>query len=432
MKKRILTTKHSISESNTGKINLLNVFIDEYRSVAQQIVDNIWDNGYTYEINGETFEFNVSKNQLDVPTFIDYKRFKVDTVLTARALSSLVTQLSGVLSASTEKQRKRLYMLSLQKDEGVSRSKRKQLIKKIKQNVPQKPNCSKLNPELSSKCVEYFETTGYFNGVIKLSSIFKSREKIILPVKHTSRSRKMISDGGQLLKSFLIRKNGIDFRWEFPVVKQKKEGKIIGIDQGIKSVITCSDNQHIQNTDAHGHSLESIMTKMSRKKKGSKAFKRCQDQRKNFINWSVNQLNLSEVKEVRLERIWNIGYKNPSTRWLRHWTNTIIRDKLISVCETNGVHLIEQDSTYRSQRCSSCGLVRKSNRKGKIYLCKNCGNTIDADYNASINHEVDIPEVPYNLRKMNLNRSGFFWKENGFFDLSGTSLESVPLVEDKL
>jgi len=63
-------------------------------------------------------------------------------------------------------------------------------------------------------------------------------------------------------------------------------------------------------------------------------------------------------------------------------------------------------------------------------MCKHCGNTIDADYNASLNHIVDIPEIPYILRKMNLNRTGFFWKENGFFDLSGTSLESVPLVEE--
>ena len=71
----------------------------------------------------------------------------------------------------------------------------------------------------------------------------------------------------------------------------------------------------------------------------------------------------------------------------------------------NGVHFVEQDSTYRSQRCSCCGNVRKANRKGKIYECKHCGNVIDADYNASINHSIDLPEIPYNLRERNLNRT---------------------------
>lgn len=430
MGKRILTTKHSICEANTGKIVLLNTFINEYRKVAQQIIDDIWSNGYKYTINNKSYEFNINKNQLDVPIFIDYKCFNIDTTLSARALSSLVTQLSGVLSASVEKQRKRLYMLSKQKEEGIERIKRKQLIKKIKQNIPQKPNCNNLNPELSSKCIKYIDIDGYFDGLIKISAIFKSRKNILLPIKHTNRSIKMIADGGKLLTSFLVKNKSIDFHWELPTNELKKEGSVLGIDQGIKSVITCSDNQNIPTTDIHGHSLESIMTKMTRKKKGSKAFSRCQKQRTNFINWSVNQMNLTTVKEVRLEKIWNIGYKNPSNRWLRHWTNTTIRDKIKSVCETNGVHLIEQDSTYRSQRCSNCGIVRKSNRKGKIYICKHCGNTMDADLNASLNHIVDIPEVPYILRKMNLNRKGFFWKENGFFDLSGTSLESVPLVED--
>jgi hypothetical protein len=42
---------------------------------------------------------------------------------------------------------------------------------------------------------------------------------------------------------------------------------------------------------------------MTRKQKGSKSFKRTSNHRKNFINWSINQLNLDNIKEIGLERI---------------------------------------------------------------------------------------------------------------------------------
>jgi hypothetical protein len=50
----------------------------------------------------------------------------------------------------------------------------------------------------------------------------------------------------------------------------------------------------------------------------------------------------------------------------------------------------------------------------------------DADLNASLNHEVDLPDVPYGLRILKLNRKGFFWKSEGFFNLEGEEF-TVPL-----
>ena len=180
-----------------------------------------------------------------------------------------------------------------------------------------------------------------------------------------------------------------------------------------------------------GHDLHSIMQKMSRQRKGSKAFRRSQEHRRNYINWSINQLDLTDVKQINLEKIWNIGYRNSRSRFLSHFTNTLIRDKIEDFATLHGVHVEGQSSTYRSQRCSCCGVVRKANRKGKLYECIHCGNMMDADLNAAKNHEIQLPEIPYTLRKMNLNRGkGFLWKSDGFFDLSGRSIESLPPVED--
>ena len=175
------------------------------------------------------------------------------------------------------------------------------------------------------------------------------------------------------------------------------------------------------------------MEDMTNKKKGSKSFKRTQSHRKNFINWSINQLNFTNVKEIRLEKIWNIGYKSRTSRMMSHWTNTLIRDKIENKCEEEGIRLIHQSSTYRSQRCSGCGVVRKSNRKGKIYSCKHCLLEMDADLNASLNHIVNLPEIPYDLLKLQMNRGdGFYWLESGFYEFgTGRSLQSLPPVEVK-
>lgn len=74
-------------------------------------------------------------------------------------------------------------------------------------------------------------------------------------------------------------------------------------------------------------------------------------------------------------------------------------------------------------------MVRKANRKKKEYSCKNCGLMLDADLNAALNHEIDLPSIPYALRQQELNRTGFFWKEEGFYDLVGQEL-TVPDIEE--
>lgn len=433
----IKTSRHEILPyANTGKIESLHSFIDEYRRVASIIVNEIWNNGVSWaDKNKESKRFSIKDNLLEFPMFLDYNSFDIgDTFLSARSLSSLVTQISGIIRASTEKQRKRLFMLDKNKSNGVPKKKMEKLIKKIKTNIPQKPNCERINVELSSKCSDWEDDDNKeFIGFIRLKSITKDRTQFNIPIKGHKHSKKL-SKKGVRKNSFLISKDCINVRWEIEKPDLRTEGEIVGCDQGMKDVLTCSNKMITPKVNVHGHSLESILKKMTKKKKGSKAFARTQKQRTNFINWSINQLNMDDFKEVRLERIFNIGFKSKQSSLLSHWTNTTIRDKIESKCEEEGIRLIHQSSTYRSQRCSCCGVVRKSNRKGKNYSCKHCGNEIDADLNASLNHVVDLPEIPYTLRKMNLNRgNGFYWIESGFYDFSsGRSLESLLPVEDPL
>ena len=205
----------------------------------------------------------------------------------------------------------------------------------------------------------------------------------------------------------------------------KKATKTLGADQGMKTVLTLSDHQVTPLTDDHGHSLESIIDKMRVKKKGSKAFGKLQDHRTNFINWSINKLNFKHIKTLKLEDVNHLRYKTSYSRKMSHWVYTDIRDKVASRCELEDVLLVPNESTYMSQRCHVCGLVLKSNRKGKVYSCKNCGYEGDSDYNSSCNHQLDLPDIS-DLRSLRLNIKGFFWKLTGVYSLEGEEL-SVPL-----
>ena len=73
------------------------------------------------------------------------------------------------------------------------------------------------------------------------------------------------------------------------------------------TLLTLSDGQTTPKFDSHNHSLESILESMSKAKEGSKSFKRKQSQRNNFVNYSINQLNLNDIKQINLEKLKDIG-----------------------------------------------------------------------------------------------------------------------------
>ena len=61
-------------------------------------------------------------------------------------------------------------------------------------------------------------------------------------------------------------------------------------------------------------------------------------------------------------------------------------------------------------------------------MCRSCGEILDADLNGALNHEADIPPIPFSFSRLQLNKSGFFWLETGLFDSAGQEL-TVPDVK---
>lgn len=189
--------------------------------------------------------------------------------------------------------------------------------------------------------------------------------------------------------------------------KENSNKKIIGIDIGSLNVVSSSTGFQSE------LGLADIQKKLSRKKKGSKAYKRAQEERRNFINRSINALNLQEVSIVKRENIKNLKKGKRNSKFINAWTYTEIFDKLDRYCEDQNVSVIKISPNYTSQRCSVCGWTRKSNRRGKLFECTSCGFTQDADLNASKNIALNLQEIGKKERLSKINIKGFYWLEKG-------------------
>jgi len=119
-----------------------------------------------------------------------------------------------------------------------------------------------------------------------------------------------------------------------------------------------------------------------------------------------------------------------ASRHMQAWTNSDIQRKVERLMEERNVSVKLQSSTYKSQCCSSCGSVRKANRKGKVYTCKRCGFIGDADLNAACNHAQNLPPIPdaFFRTKKNLGH-GFLWNSSGCFTLPEAEFAVPPSPE---
>jgi len=387
----IKSTQTSLKFSNTDKLLLVKDFIKEYKSIISQFVDILWDE--------KKISLLLSKTITS----------KINTFLSSRIIQCAGKQASGIVRGTRAKQEKRKWKIEDFKSKNLLKKARKLQTIYDLTNVS-KPKIENIEPELDSRFIKIdLENSTSFDGWITIKSITKSKSRnhLVIPFKRTKHFNKLYKKG-TLKTGIRLSKDKITFMFDLPDVIKKSEGKTLGIDIGQITTISCSNN-YVSNTNKHGYDLNKINSVLSRRKKGSLGFKRAQDHRTNYINWSVNQLNLTGIKQVNIECIKNLRKGKISSRKLSHWTYKDIFEKVKSYCSECGVHVHEVNPTYTSQRCSSCGWTRKTNRKGKQFKCGKCGFAADADLNASTNISLPLAAIGRQQRLKQTNRTGFYW-----------------------
>lgn len=370
-----------------------------------EIVEAIWERGF--QVAG--FDFDVRSNKLNLPGMLPTSYLHTfSSWFSARMMQCVGKQACSMLKAAVKKRAKQLFMLKELQKEGKST---KYLQRKIDTRPLVKPSTHNCKAELDPRFVD-FQQGVHFDLFVRVKQLGAGRS-FCLPLKETKVSRKWASKGKRKASIRLSEHSLVLF---YEVKKAAQAGsRTVGADQGYRSVLSFSDGQ-VTTPCPHGHDLVSIQEKLSRRRKGTKGFRRAQEHRKNYTHWSLNQLCFEQMKCVRLEKIYRLRDGMTVSRVMSHWSYKQIKNKLISLGETKGFRLEEVPNEFRSQRCSQCGWVRKANRKGKTFKCTNCGFFADADLNAASNLALELFELPYWVRLEKINRRGFFWTSDGFFD----------------
>ena len=328
----------SVSESNQGKLDILDSIIIESKRVINLYINELWARK----------DFS-SK----------FVAFKVDTWLTYRMQQNLGKQaLHTVKSRIKEKRHKPVY--------------RKDSI------------------DFDQRFLDIQFDNNSFDVWIKLNCIGK-KISIKLPGRKHKHFFKYNRKDNQwtLKKSIRLRKVGkkyfIDLIFEKSTPDLKSKGSEIGLDIGYKKLIVTSEGKK------YDTGLEKIYEKISRKKQGSKAFKRSLVERDNKINESINQLPFGQIKVIVAEDLKNVKHKSKRrirkkfNNKLQRWSYSKVLNMLSLRCEESGIFFKKVPPAYTSQKCSSCGFTHKDNRSGEKFLCVNCKNNLDADYNAALN-----------------------------------------------
>jgi transposase len=327
-----------------------------------------------------------------------------------RAIQSAGKQASGIIRGTRRKQKKRIYIYNKLLEEGKFKQARKLkvIIDKVKIS---KPSLENVNPELDERFVHQdWNNQTSFDGIITLNSLGR-KLKISIPINKNKHFNKILSQG-TIKKGIRLSTKSITFNFEIQDVIKKEGGETLGLDVGIKNVFTLS-NGICSKRNNHGYDLDKINKILSRKKKGSKVFLKAQQHRKNYINWSLNQINLENIKKIKIENIKYLRFGNRTSRYLSHFTYTEIFNKLNSLSLSSGVQLEKVNPTYTSKRCSNCGWVRSKNRKGKQFKCEKCDFVADSDLNASLNILADLRPIGRKERLLHKSKKGFYWNETG-------------------
>ncbi len=194
--------------------------------------------------------------------------------------------------------------------------------------------------------------------------------------------------------------------WEAHIITDAKYiigsgDDIIGIDMGVLSFITTSNDEKIDNPlfmNKNLVKLQHLQRKISKTKKGSKNRKksclqlqRCWEKIDNqksdfFHKVSTKLVNQSRFISVECLNIQQMVSKN------KYWNNRNILDSswgrflqmLKFKAESAGIRYVEVEPKNTSKKCSNCGNLKDMPLNIRLYEC-GCGLKLDRDYNASLN-----------------------------------------------
>lgn len=179
----------------------------------------------------------------------------------------------------------------------------------------------------------------------------------------------------------------------------RQEGKDIGIDWGLTSLVSTSEGQllglslypWLKERDKELVKLTQSLQRQGINPRSSRRYRvlnrRIRQYVKNEVGRVLNRLAEQDIKSITCEDL------NFRGRGLSRRTRVIVsragrsafKQKLADLTENYGIEVHSVNPAYTSQQCSGCGLSTSENRKGSSFRCVHCGKTLHADVNAARN-----------------------------------------------
>lgn len=175
------------------------------------------------------------------------------------------------------------------------------------------------------------------------------------------------------------------------------EGKVIGVDRGLKHLAVTSEGQFFSNSTIRANQRRYLHNRQTLQAKGTPSAKRrlkaISGKEKRFsrdVNHQVSKklAILPEVRTIVLEDLTGIRSRSKGkklNKQLSSWPFYQFAMFLEYKAEYNCKEVRYVDARFTSQKCSCCKTILKSNRNKSQYKCRRCSFCLHSDWNAAIN-----------------------------------------------
>jgi IS605 OrfB family transposase len=243
----------------------------------------------------------------------------------------------------------------------------------------------------------------------------KKFEQLVIPVKFSNYHKKKL-ENKILQKTFTLKLNKYN-RIEIIAVyeieieqKTPKSNDIIGIDIGLKNLITTTDGEVIrqneqivkltkiiQQKQINRDSIQAYLRKIKGDDNfelGNKNFQIQQNRLTNFVKcdnrYKIKQFLKNRLNDHIIMEDLNLNdsrtYSAEVNNLLKKMHIQQIKNDIIKYCKEYGIKINLINPAFTSQECPVCNFISKDNRKTQEkFSCIKCSHTDNADHNAAVN-----------------------------------------------
>ncbi len=262
--------------------------------------------------------------------------------------------------------------------------------------------------ESSNKSSLLVEHAGFTNAMFICPAIIENQKKTVIPINYHSKYHGSLDEFKSKEFTVCFENNRIRFITTKEVERNYSTEKesFYGVDVNLKhNLFSCSTGKEIDFDRKLFKKYCNFIKKIDAKKPEDRTAgelklfevwqRRVQTMIKSKCAKLVNDAIAQNKDHIVMEdlSLFGKGFSNSNefegikiSRLGRLLNISNLKNIVASICSKKGVQLTIIPSHYTSQLCNKCGHISRENRKTQEkFVCENCGDSRNADFNASIN-----------------------------------------------